>query len=87
MTAEQLLSELLAFVYGDGGHYEHEHGAEKATWDAMKKVLKLRTAKGELIETMEILMSDIKTMLVKDRERRTLLAHTEVIMNKAAETW
>ena len=32
--ARNLLSKLLARIHRDGGHYEQEHGREKATEDA-----------------------------------------------------
>jgi len=32
------LSELLAIIHRDGGHYEAQHGTEKAVQDAMNKI-------------------------------------------------
>lgn len=32
------LGELLAVIHGDGGHYQSEHGTEKATEDAIIKI-------------------------------------------------
>ena len=36
------LSELLAIIHHDGGHYETEHGFHKATEDAIEIVIKER---------------------------------------------
>jgi len=88
MTAKHLLSELLAVIHGDGGYYEGEHGTEKATRDAIKKVLKLKTATAELTEIVEVVLSDVKSMLIEDSESRAMQAHAEAIMNRARrETW
>lgn len=37
---KHLLLTLLAVIHRDGGHYELQHGPEKATVDAMKIFLK-----------------------------------------------
>lgn len=39
----QLLANLLAVIHRDGGHYQHEHGSFKATYDAIEVVYDLRT--------------------------------------------
>lgn len=36
------LSELLAIIHRDGGHYEAQHGTEKAVQDAMNKIHEMR---------------------------------------------
>ena len=38
-THKELLLNLLATIHRDGGHYVDDHGVEKATEDAMKKVV------------------------------------------------
>ena len=39
ISYEELLLNLLATIHRDGGHYVSDHGVEKATKDAMKKVV------------------------------------------------
>jgi hypothetical protein len=39
----ELLSELLAVIYGDGGHYQQDNGTEKATHDAIEKVFEMKS--------------------------------------------
>lgn len=41
------LSELLAVIFRDGGHYENEHGTPKAVKDALAVIHKMRD---ELVE-------------------------------------
>jgi len=41
-SASHMLSELLALIHADGGHYETEHGTKKAVNDAMDKILNER---------------------------------------------
>ena len=36
----KILSNLLAVIHSDGGHYEDEHGTVKASQDAMERVSK-----------------------------------------------
>lgn len=38
----KLLGELLAVIHGDGGHYQNEHGTEKAVEDARSEWYKLK---------------------------------------------
>ena len=39
---QDLLSNLLAVIHADGGHYENEHGTEQAVTDAIKKVFEMK---------------------------------------------
>ena len=41
------LRNLLAIIHRDGGHYVAEHGLEKATEDAIKKVLAWMPSQGD----------------------------------------
>ncbi len=43
------LSNLLAIIHRDGGHYEVEHGADKATDDATELLFKRRQIADELV--------------------------------------
>ncbi len=43
------LSELLAIIHRDGGHYEAQHGTEKAVQDAMNKIHEMRAAMQEFV--------------------------------------
>ena len=43
-----LLSNLLAVLHGDGGHYEEKHGTKKAVEDAIDKYYSLHTQIDEL---------------------------------------
>lgn len=36
--SEKMLSDLLAVIHGDGGHYEAQHGRTKSFNDAIRKV-------------------------------------------------
>lgn len=47
-TASKRLSDLLARIHRDGGHYEAEHGTEKACADADEKVVTLMVRVEEL---------------------------------------
>ena len=40
---KDLLSNLLAVIHSDGGHYQAEHGTEKAVKDAIEKYYTLRS--------------------------------------------
>jgi hypothetical protein len=44
--AEHWLGELLAVIHCDGGHYQADHGTEKATRDAITK-------RGELVQEID----------------------------------
>jgi hypothetical protein len=48
LVADHLLGELLAVIHGDGGHYQEEHGSEKAEQDAEAIVVSLRDKIDEL---------------------------------------
>src|SRR6185312_802747 len=37
------VNELLAVIHGDGGHYQAEHGVQKAAKDALQKVIEMMT--------------------------------------------
>lgn len=37
------VGELLAIIHGDGGHYQAEHGLQKAAKDAQEKVIQMMT--------------------------------------------
>jgi len=37
------IGELLAVIHGDGGHYQAEHGVQKAAKDALQKVIEMMT--------------------------------------------
>jgi hypothetical protein len=39
---QDLLSNLLAVIHADGGHYEAEHGTVKAVTDAIEKVFEMK---------------------------------------------
>lgn len=39
---QELLSNLLAVIHADGGHYEAEHGTVKAVTDAIEKVFEMK---------------------------------------------
>jgi hypothetical protein len=41
-VADSLLSDLLAVIHGDGGHYQAKHGTIKAVKDAIRIVRELR---------------------------------------------
>lgn len=43
---EQLLSELLATIHRDGGHYEANYGTAVAVQDAMKIINHAKTLRG-----------------------------------------
>lgn len=47
------LSELLAIIHRDGGHYEAQHGTEKAVQDAMNKIHGMRAAMQEFCDRVE----------------------------------
>jgi hypothetical protein len=47
---EKALCELLAIIHGDGGHYLHKHGVNKATDDAIAIITKLRERAAEISE-------------------------------------
>jgi len=40
---QDLLSNLLAVIHADGGHYEAEHGTVKAVTDAIEKVFEMKS--------------------------------------------
>lgn len=42
-----LLGELLAVIHGDGGHYQSDHGSEKATKDAIDKIYAMKSQEGK----------------------------------------
>lgn len=42
VSCEASLGELLATIHRDGGHYQIEHGTEKAVRDAIDIVLSMR---------------------------------------------
>lgn len=42
--AEQHLGNLLARIHGDGGHYQHKHGTDKAVADADLLISNLNAA-------------------------------------------
>lgn len=43
----ELLSNLLAVIHGDGGHYEAEHGTAKAVEDAITRVINTKSSLDE----------------------------------------
>lgn len=49
------MSNILAVIHGDGGHYEEEHGTEKATRDAIDKFYK----KCNEIEELKLLFNNM----------------------------
>lgn len=51
--AERLLGKLLAAIHGDGGHYQMEHGVEKAVRDAIAKYYRLVEQLDRLTSTQE----------------------------------
>lgn len=53
--SQSAVSDLLAIIHGDGGHYEDEHGTEQAVRDAIEKVNHLRQVLAEhnLLDTKE----------------------------------
>jgi hypothetical protein len=42
VSAKHMLSELLAVIHRDGGHYQGEHGINKAVKDAIDLILQER---------------------------------------------
>lgn len=50
------LGNLLAVIHGDGGHYQAEHGLERACADAEKVVIGLRMSVDTLRESHRILV-------------------------------
>ena len=46
----KMLGELLAVLHADGGHYQYEHGTEKAVADAITKYYELTRQLAELTE-------------------------------------
>lgn len=57
---ESKLRELLAFIFGDGGHYTEMVGTAMAVWDAENKLHKLRTELEELREENKALNEELK---------------------------
>jgi hypothetical protein len=53
------VSNLLAVIHGDGGHYENKYGTEKACADAEKKIYELYNAR-EMLKEIEALIPDWK---------------------------
>lgn len=55
-VSKSRLSNLLAILHGDGGHYEEKHGTEKAVHDAANRYSKLQNSaeiiRGELVEAI-----------------------------------
>lgn len=49
----EAVGELLAIIHGDGGHYQAEHGVEKAAQDAIAKVNALRQVVAQRISTVQ----------------------------------
>lgn len=43
----ELLSELLAIIHRDGGHYQRDNGTEQAVSDAIKKVISMQAQLNE----------------------------------------
>lgn len=52
--AREHLGNLLAIIHGDGGHYQAEHGNEKATTDAIAKYYELRARHDEALPGVEL---------------------------------
>lgn len=59
-AAEQTLGNILARIHGDGGHYQVEHGVEKAAKDAHAKVVAYQAAE-ERVRKAERILSIAKT--------------------------
>jgi hypothetical protein len=49
-AAEQALGNLLAVIHGDGGHYQSEHGTEKAVADAHLKWAALKSVLSDVLD-------------------------------------
>jgi len=56
------LSNILAVIHGDGGHYEDEHGIEKATKDAIEKFY----SKCNEIEELKYFFNDFVSELYEE---------------------
>lgn len=50
------LGDLLAVIHGDGGHYQVEHGTDRACADAEKVVVNLRRDIAAIQESHDILV-------------------------------
>ena len=55
-SARANLGDLLAVIHRDGGHYQAEHGLERACADAEKVVIDLRMSVSALEESHRILV-------------------------------
>lgn len=55
--AERHLGNLLARIHGDGGHYQQQHGTDKAALDADAKVCDLHDRATEAVELLKRLAS------------------------------
>lgn len=58
------LSNLLARIHRDGGHYEAEHGTEKAVAEADKRIAELNGAQSELEECAKKLLDFVDGLLL-----------------------
>jgi len=58
------LGELLAVIHGDGGQYRAEHGDDKATHDAIDRVLAMRDEIAALEEDKQFLRSPDNSMVI-----------------------
>jgi hypothetical protein len=56
---------LLALMCGDGGHYEIEHGTEKAVEYAVDRYIKLREENGNLLNKVCKLQDDLDRLRLK----------------------
>jgi hypothetical protein len=72
-TLSNHLGNLLAVIHGDGGHYQGEHGTDKAVSDAMLIVSRLTAERDALKAENEKLVdtlsdwSDQYTMVISDK--------------------
>ena len=59
-TDAELLADMLAVIHRDGGHYQHDHGTQKATADAIIVVLMERQRTEEITEQRDNLEWKLK---------------------------
>jgi hypothetical protein len=80
-TAERHLGNLLARVHGDGGHYQAEHGDDKAVSDAKERIVRERAMLDEAQAALrEAFASVVKT---KGSDHRWTLEHIMAIKGAA----
>lgn len=63
---QELLSELLAVIHADGGHYEAEHGAVKSVADAIERLYAKKMDESKLRELLWLRHGCPITMLYGD---------------------